>query len=115
MRTFRPARSAIRPTRVVTVLFPFVPVIPTTGASTARANISMSPTISSPRARASKKKGSASEIPGEATTYAAFSSKRTSSPPTLTGISGNSSRRRASSGGSVRVSVIARRQPSECR
>ena len=40
----------MRPTSVVTVLFPFVPVIPTTGASAARANSSISPTISAPGA-----------------------------------------------------------------
>ena len=52
-RTWRPARAAMRPTSVVTVLLPLVPVMPSVGMPrVARANSSMSPTTSRPRSRA---------------------------------------------------------------
>ena len=71
----------MRPNKVVTVLLPLVPVMPTTGASAARANSSMSPTMSRPRARACTKKGSSSGTPGDVTTMSACSSNRASKPP----------------------------------
>ncbi len=52
-------------TRLVTVLLPFVPVTPMTGARTARANSSMSPITSIPRRRASAAIGSSSDTPGD--------------------------------------------------
>ena len=101
----------MRATSVVTVLLPLVPVMPTTGASAARANSSTSPTISSPSRRAAAKKGSSRDTPGEATTHTASSSRRGVEPPRLTGIAASSAASCASCGGASRVSVTASRQP----
>ena len=58
----------MRATRVVTVLLPLVPVMPMTGARTARANSSTSPSTSMPRARAARAIGSSSDTPGDIST-----------------------------------------------
>jgi hypothetical protein len=55
----------MRATRLVTVLLPLVPVMPITGARTARANNSTSPKTSMPRARAWRAIGSSSDTPGD--------------------------------------------------
>ena len=110
-RIFRPARSAICASSVVTVLLPLVPVMPTTGARAARANNSMSPTMLRPRARAASKNGPVSATPGETTTRSACSSSAASKPPVRTTTSPPSAASRCSSGGSARLSVTATCEP----
>jgi len=60
----RPERSVILATRVVTVDLPLEPVMATTGAVFSRANSSMSPSTSAPRARASAMSGVCTDTPG---------------------------------------------------
>ena len=88
-----------------------LPVMPTTGASAATANNSISPAIVMPRRRASAKKGSDSGTPGDAITHTASSSRLVSRKPKRTVISASSMASWARPGGSARLSVTHTRQP----
>ena len=74
-----PAAVSMRPTSVVVVDFPFVPVMATTGPLTHRHASSSSPTISIPRERAASKTGCSSGTPGLATIRSASASVAPSS------------------------------------
>ena len=90
---------------LVTVLLPLVPVMPMTGARTARANSSISPNTSMPRARACDAIGSSSDTPGDINTCDAPSSSDRSKPPKRMSSVLARPPSSASPGGAVRVSV----------
>ena len=111
----RPAAFAIKPTSVVTVLLPFVPVIAAVGACASRANSSMSPMMGMPRTAALIKNGSRSETPGDTMTCAAPSSSDSSNAPKLTCAPGASRSSAGASGGVGLLSVTAKFKPRACR
>ncbi len=98
-------------TRLVTVLLPLVPVMPITGALTARANSSMSPNTSMPRVRAADAIGSASDTPGDISTCVAPSSSERSKPPSRISMVSARLPSSASPGGAARLSVADTRIP----
>ena len=69
----------------VVVVFPFVPVTATYGASHTRAPTSISPHTGSPRARAQPRTGARSGTPGPATTRVASARCPGSCPPGRSG------------------------------
>ena len=104
----RPAAFAIKPTSVVTVLLPLVPVMAAIGAFASRTNNSMSPMIGMPRAAALMRNGSRNETPGDAMTCDAPSSKDSSNAPKRTSTSGANCSSAADSGGDGLLSVTAK-------
>lgn len=89
------------------MLLPLEPVIAITGALALRANNSISPTISTPRARASAINGSRREIPGLTTKQVARLNASELKPPIKTAISGYVCCNSSNAGGCSRLSVIA--------
>jgi hypothetical protein len=110
-------RTVKAPVSAVTVVLPLVPVIVSTFCSggSARAKSSMSPTRSSPSAAALRRNGSASDTPGETTTWSAPSSTAGSKPPSAVAASGTRRFRSASPGGFSRESVTTSRWPRAAR
>ena len=104
---FIPAFSAISASKVVTVLFPFEPVIATIGALAYRANSSISPTISTPAALAAAISGKRGSMPGLNTIISACFIQSRSKPPVLTTTSGYSCCSTLNDGGNALVSIMA--------
>ena len=76
-----PGLSAMRPTRVVVVVFPAEPVMPITGHGTASMKICESLVSGRPRRTASTRMGRVSGTPPETQTRSASSSRSSGCPP----------------------------------
>src|SRR5678815_4135408 len=107
--TPRPDSLNIRPSNVVVVDFPFVPVIATIGPFTHREASSSSPMISAPCCRAASNTGCSVGTPGLTTTRSAFSNVAVVWPPNSS--STPASRSRAPSSTLARLSVSTTRAP----
>ena len=104
-----PAVRHMLPATAVTVLLPFVPVIASRRApgwpARKRAKSSISPTTSSPRARASRMTGVSSDTPGLAATSSIPSRSASVNAPVTISASGTAARSASSAGGAARVSA----------
>jgi len=80
-RTRRPAASSIRPTSVVVVDFPFVPVMATMGPRSHRVASSSSPMTGTPAALALSSSGRSIGTPGLSTIKLALSNEAASCSP----------------------------------
>src|SRR5687767_6603853 len=104
-----PAAASIRPTSVVVVDFPFVPVIAITGPFSQRHASSSSPIVSTPARRASSNTGCSNATPGLVTIRSAPASVAGRCPPSSS--STPASRNRGASSNDARVSVSITRAP----
>src|SRR5688572_6550655 len=105
--TLRPEAVSIRPTSVVVVDFPLVPVIAITRPRIQRQASSSSPMISTPPARAARKAGCSSGTPGLATIRSADASVSGRCPPSSSVTPLRSSRSASSNVSCTSVSVTA--------
>src|SRR5262245_52240253 len=89
VKTRRPPAASARPTSVVVVLLPFVPVMPITGQSSSRNASSTSAHTGSPRRTASRRRGAPRGTPGLGTTRSTSSRRAGVSAPSRSSTPGS--------------------------